>query len=155
MHLLHQGRQSRARPVVSTEDTEDAPPIHEFSPDRSLGELVREIVEDLTTLFRKEVQLAKQELSETIRTKLVAVASIALAVTIGLLIVPFALIALIEVLAIWLPRWGAALIVIGMMIALGVGAVVFARKKLEGGLMPKQSIESIKEDFRWAKSLKK
>ncbi|HEY5882307.1 MAG TPA: phage holin family protein [Nakamurella sp.] len=41
------------------------PPVEESAADRSLGELISEVTEDLSTLMRQELELAKAELQQS------------------------------------------------------------------------------------------
>lgn len=127
------------------------------SPDgeASVGDLVKEITEDLSNLVRKEVELARNEISEVVRTKMLGGALFAIAGVIGVLILPFALLTLIEVFALFLPRWGATLAVTVVMIVLGVVVFFVARKQFKSKMLPTQTIQTIKDDIRWAKDLKK
>lgn len=123
--------------------------------DLQIGALVKEITEDVSTLVRKEVELARIELLEVVRSKLLAAGLAAAALALGVLVLPFALLTLIEVLDIWLARWLAALSVTVLMIAAGAVAILFAKRRFKGKLAPKRTIESIKEDVRWLKNLKR
>ncbi len=125
------------------------------SENHRVGALVKEISTDISTLVRKEIELAKAEVSQIMREKLVAAGLFVIGGVVAILIFPFALITIMEVLAIWLQRWAAALIVTLLMI-IGGGLIFWAgAKKLKGKSMPEDTIESIKEDVEWAKNLKK
>lgn len=126
-----------------------------FAGDASIGHLVKEITEDLSSLVRKEVELARNEISEILKTKARGAALLVIAAMIAVLILPFALISLIEVLAIWMPRWGASLTVTGLMVLLGLIAILIARSQLRSKTMPEETIASLKEDVEWAKNLRK
>lgn len=132
---------------------DEVPPFSET--DLQIGALVKEITEDVSTLVRKEVELARIELLEVVRSKLLAAGLAAAALALGVLVLPFALLTLIEVLDIWLARWLAALSVTVLMIAAGAVAILFAKRRFKGKLAPKRTIESIKEDVRWLKNLKR
>lgn len=134
---------------------EAAPPRAGLADDRSLGHLTREVAETLSRLIRKEVELAREETTEIVRAKLIALAFSAVTLAIILFVVPFALLTVVEVLAIWLPRWAASLIVTLLMIAVGLVAALAARRFFKSKMLPEQSIESIKEDLRWARNLKR
>lgn len=132
-----------------------AAPVEEALPEPTPGELVKEIAADLSTLVRKEVELAKAEISELVRTKLRAAAAGALGLLLVLLLIPLLVLGAIEILTIWLPRWGATLIVTGAIGALAVVAFLIARKHLKSSFMPERSIDSIRKDVEWAKTLKR
>lgn len=134
---------------------EVAPPPAGFAGDRSLAYLTREVAESLSRLVRKEVELAREETMEIVRAKVIALAFSAVTLAVVLFIVPFALLTVVEVLAIWLPRWAASLVVTLLMVAVGIVAALAARRFFKSKMLPEQSIESIKEDVRWARNLKK
>lgn len=122
--------------------------------DRSVGELLKELSQDAATLVRKEVQLAKAEMSEKGRRAGAGAGLFAAAVATGLMalgaLTTFLVLALDEAM----PAWLAALIV-----ALVAGAVAGAlalagRNKTREAVppVPEQTIESVKEDVEWAKN---
>jgi uncharacterized membrane protein YqjE len=127
------------------------------SPDsaESIGSLIRGISEDFSTLARKEVQLAKAELSEILRSKIRAAALAGAGVVLGGLVLPLLLLFFIELLAVWLPRWAATLIVT---LVAGVAAAVaflMAKRFFDKKLVPEKTVQSLKEDVQWAKDLRK
>lgn len=141
---------------TETRPTEQPPPKRPpTSNNSSVGHIVKEIAEDLSSLFQKEIELAKGELAEIARSKGLGAALMLTALVIGILILPFALLSLIEVLTIWLPRWGSTLIVTGLMMILGVAAFLVARTQFRKKLLPKETLATLKEDIQWAKNLKK
>ncbi len=120
--------------------------------DRSLGELFSELAQDTSTLVRKEVQLAKTEMSQKASRVgkdlgfLAAGAALAYA---GLLAVLAGVIVLVGQV---IPMWLSAFLV-GLVVA-GVGYFL-VRRGLEAlkreDLAPRQTIETLKEDGQWAK----
>ena len=120
--------------------------------DRSLGELFSELAQDTSTLVRKEVQLAKTEMSQKASRvgKDVGFLAVGGAVAYaGLLAV---LAGVIVLLGQVIPMWLSALLV-GLVVA-GVGYFL-VRRGLEAlkreDLAPRQTIETLKEDQQWAK----
>jgi tetrahydromethanopterin S-methyltransferase subunit G len=120
--------------------------------DRSLGELFSELAQDTSTLVRKEVQLAKTEMSQKASKVgkdigfLAAGGAVAYA---GLLAI---LAGIIVLLGQVIPMWLSALLV-GLAVA-GVGYFL-VRRGLDAlrreDLAPRQTIETLKEDGQWAK----
>lgn len=120
--------------------------------DRSLGELFSELAQDTSTLVRKEVQLAKTEMSQKASRvgKDVGFLAVGGAVAYaGLLAV---LAGVIVLLGQVIPMWLSALLV-GLVVA-GVGYFL-VRRGLDAlkreNLAPRQTIETLKEDQQWAK----
>jgi len=121
--------------------------------DRSLGELFSDLARESSTLLRQEVQLAKTELSQKASQVGRDVASLA----IGGLIAYAGLLALVAALIIGLasaglPWWLAALLVGIVVVGIGYGLIQRGLTALKReDLAPRQTIESLQEDARWAK----
>lgn len=123
--------------------------------ERSLGTLFRDLTQDLSTLVRSEIELAKLELKQSV-TKLgiggVYLALAGLGALSGLILL---LVVLILVLALWLPAWAATLIVaVVLFLAAGVLAML-GRKKMESlDFKPEATIESVKADIETLKKVR-
>ncbi|HVE76515.1 MAG TPA: phage holin family protein [Actinomycetota bacterium] len=143
------------RPDGPTQSLNDSSTADARADSKGPGQLIVEITTDLSTLIRKEIELAKQEVGELVKTKVQAFGLIAVAAVVGLLFLPFILLTFLEILAIWLPRWSASLIITFSMLAMAGGLVLMAKKKLDRKLKPEKTINSLKEDVEWAKNLKK
>jgi uncharacterized membrane protein YqjE len=122
--------------------------------DRPVGELLKELSSQTTTLVRQELELAKAEMAEKGKQAGLGAGMFGGA---GLFAV-FALAALttcvIAALATGMDVWLAALIVAA--VYAGVAAVLglVGRQKTREAIppAPEQAIESTKEDVQWAKS---
>ena len=120
--------------------------------DRSLGELFTELAQETSTLVRQEVALAKTEMTQKASRVgkhmgiLAAGGAVAYA---GLLAIVAGVIALLNVV---MPLWVAALLV-GVVIA--VVGYILVRRALDAlkreDFAPRETIETLKEDQRWAK----
>jgi xanthine/uracil permease len=121
--------------------------------ERSLGDLFSDLSRETTTLVRKEVQLAKAELTQSATEAargigmLVAGGAVAYA---GLLFLLLAIVyGLID--AGWDP-WLSALVVGLVVVAIGAILVLRARESLKpANLAPRRTVETLKEDQEWAK----
>lgn len=118
----------------------------------SLGELFTALTTDMTTLVRKEVELARTETVEKVSKAtrsvvfMVAGGMLAYAGLIGLIIA--AIVALANVMDLWL----SALIVGLVVIIIGAILLQSGRSKLQGlSIVPEKTVESIKESTEWAK----
>jgi Putative Actinobacterial Holin-X, holin superfamily III len=92
--------------------------------------LVRQLLDELTLLFRQEVRLATAEASRSLGSLLTGVTSFAVAGAVlfaGLLVL---LAAAVLGLALVLPAWGAALVVGAAVILIGVGLLGAGRAKV-------------------------
>ena len=120
--------------------------------DRSLGELFSELAQETTTLVRHEVNLAKIEMSEKASRAgkhvgfLAAGGAVAYA---GLLAILAGVIFLLNAV---MPVWLAALLVGVVVAAVGYFLV---RRGLDAlkreDFVPRETMETLKEDQRWAK----
>ena len=114
---------------------------------RSLGEIVQELLQDTTKLFQKEVQLAKTELQQkagrVAKDSAKLIAGGVLAYT-GAIILLFSL---VMALALIMPTWLSALIVGAVVTIIGVILLqngLNDMKKINP--MPEETIETIRED---------
>jgi hypothetical protein len=122
--------------------------------DRTVGQMFAELSRETRTLIQQEVQLAKTELSE----KAAKVAKGAGMVVAGSLIAYGGLLAVLAaivlvLIAFGLPPWTGALL--GGGLAAGIGYLLVrsglaALKPQE--LMPRKTIETLKEDAQWVKA---
>lgn len=126
---------------------------HPESYDRSFGDLLKDLVTDLSVLVRQEIALARVEMTE--KAKLYARASAMLMVAVVLAFFAVGVLTACIILAIHLAlaAWLAALIV-GAAYLLLAGILVLvgaARLRQAGKPVPEQTIETIKEDVSWAR----
>ena len=113
-------------------------------------DLVIDFAKSSVDLIRKEVGLARLELSQDLRKEMKAAAGLGAAGMFVLLTVNALLAAVVLILSLWLPAWAAALIVAGLLLLAGGSAAIFGwasrvRIPLE------RTKKSLKEDVRWAK----
>jgi Putative Actinobacterial Holin-X, holin superfamily III len=119
--------------------------------ERSLGELFGQLSEDISLLFRQEIQLARAELSEKISrltTNMVSVLAGGFVAYVGALAIVAALILFLYQVVGTSP-WVSALLV-GAVFALG-GYLMLSRglKELKRvDLAPRRTVENIKEDVQ-------
>jgi uncharacterized membrane protein YqjE len=120
----------------------------------SAGELVRRLSEDVSTLVRQEVELAKAELTEKGRKAGRGAGMFGGAGLFGGFAFAALTTALILALAEGMDAWLAALIV--AVVYAGVAGVmaITGKQKIEEAAppQPEQTVETIKEDVQWAKS---
>jgi apolipoprotein N-acyltransferase len=76
-----------------------------------------------------------------------------MAATFGFLMLPFLFLAVMFALALVLPLWAAALATTGLLAILAIGAGFIAYRQFrQVRLIPKRTVESVKEDVKWARS---
>src|SRR4051812_13663710 len=119
-----------------------------------VGELVKQLSEQTSTLVRQEMELAKAELAERGKAAGKGAGLLGGGGLIGLLAAGALTAFLILLLAEAMDAWLAALIVA---VAYGAGAALLGvrgRDQIREGMppAPEQTVESVKEDVRWAKT---
>jgi hypothetical protein len=119
----------------------------------SVGELIGNISNDLSTLFRQEVELAKAELKQEASKAGKAAGMLSGAGFAGYLVVVLLTFALVAALSnVMDPGWAALIVAVLWAI---VGAVLYAngRKKLKTvDPTPRRTVDTLKEDAQWLKN---
>jgi hypothetical protein len=121
--------------------------------ERSLGDLFGDLSRQLSTLIRKEIDLARTEVTTRARsiTEDVALIGVGTALAYAGLLVFLVAVVLLLVEAGWEP-WLAALVVAVVVIVIGGTLVWRGREGLKRtSLAPERTIEALKDDAEWAK----
>ena len=122
------------------------------APDRSLGDLFAAMTSDLSTLMRKEVELAKVETKEEVARAGKAGGMLgagAVAAHFALLFASFALAWLLD------EFMHPALAFLVVAVLYGIAAAVLltrGREQMKQVHVPQQTMETLKEDVEWAKA---
>ncbi len=119
----------------------------------TIGQIISDISDDLSTLFRKEVELAKVEIRQEATKAGKAAGMLGGAGLAGYMVALFLTLALMFALGNVMDLGWAALIVAVLWGI--VGAVLFAvgRKKMRTvSPVPRQTVETLKEDAQWLKN---
>ena len=120
---------------------------------RSMPELVRAIASDTSTLVRKELELAKQELMEAVTARLKAAGAMGAAGVAMLLALAFGGAAAASALDGVVSPWAARLIVAGGFVMIAALAAVMGIARVKSPPMtPEKTVETVKEDVEWAKA---
>ncbi len=121
--------------------------------DRSTLELVRSIVTGTSTLVRKEVELARQEVVEGVTSKLKGAIAMAAGAVLGLFVLGFLGLAAAYGLDLVVAPWLSRLIVAGAFLLLAALAAVLGMRALKKGtLVPEKTKRTVKEDVEWARA---
>lgn len=121
--------------------------------DVSTVRLVGQVAGDVGTLVKKEVELARQEITEAVTARIKAIAAFAVIAVTALFIVGFLGAAAAAALAQVVPLWAALLIVAGAFVLLGALVAAFGLARLKRPpLKPEKTKQTIKEDVEWAKA---
>lgn len=134
-------------------DRTTAPAVEDGAQQRNILSIVQSIAEDASTLVRKEIELARQEIVEALSARLKAAAALAAAGVMGFMGVVFlaasAAAALDNVMAQWLSR----LVVAAAFLLLAGAAVGFSLlRSKRPPLAPAETARTVKEDVEWAKA---
>ena len=126
---------------------------------RSTGQLFKEVTEDLSTLVRKEVELAKIELMDSVTAKAKGAAIIGVVGVMGIFVLFFALMAVRDAVNMAVPNWASAwsgdlAVVLLLAVVSTVGGLI-AKRKLSTPIKADLTKETIKDDVEWAKSVAK
>ena len=118
--------------------------------ERSLGELFGELTDEVRTLFRQEVALARAE----VNSKVSHLSSDAIRIGIGAAVAFVAFQALVATgiiaLDLILPLWLSALIVGVVLAIVGYALIQQGMNDIKRrGVTPTQTIDSLKEDREW------
>ena len=120
---------------------------------KSAGQLMKEVTEDLSTLVRKEVELAKQELGGAVGEKVKGAAMFAIVGVFGFFALIFMLLAVRDGIAEGLPTWAADLITVAILALVAVIVILVARKKIATPIKADLTKKTIKEDVETLKTL--
>jgi uncharacterized membrane protein len=121
---------------------------HPGEAERSLGEIVRGLTEDISVLVRSEIAMAKLELKQAVSKLSGGVAMFGAALFCALFGLAFLLVTGILALALIMPAWLAALIVaVILFIAAGVLAMAGKKKFSSLNFMPNETISQVKQDI--------
>jgi hypothetical protein len=121
--------------------------------EQPIGELLKQLATETTTLVRQELDLAKAEVRQKGRQAGPGIGMIGGAGAVGLgafgALTAFFVLALDGVM----PNWLAALVVAAVYGAIAALLYVRGKEKVEdaGSPVPEQTIETLKEDVEWAK----
>jgi uncharacterized membrane protein YqjE len=122
--------------------------------ERPIGELLKQLSQETTTLVRQELDLAKAEMAEKGKKAGKGAGMFGGAGVVGLLALGALTAALILALDTAMDAWLAALVV-GLVYAAIAGVLALTGKKEVQQAtppVPEQTVESVKEDVQWAKT---
>ena len=119
----------------------------------SVGQLISEISDDLSTLFRQEIELAKAEVRQEARKASRAAGMLGAAGFAGYMVALLLTLAVVAGLSnVMDPGWAALLVAVVWAVA---GAVLYltGRQRLRAVFpVPRQTVETLKEDAQWLKN---
>jgi hypothetical protein len=120
--------------------------------DQSIGSLIGEVTEDISKLFRQEVALAKAELKEEATKAGKAGGMLAGAGFAGYMVAVLLSLALVFALDAVMPLGWAAVIVAVLWAVVGGVLYTMGRKRMKDvDPVPRQTVETLKEDAQWVR----
>lgn len=121
--------------------------------DPSLGELVSEVSEHVSTLIRGEIELAKLELRSSVKNAGTGIVFFALAAVVLVFSLTFGFIALAEgLIAAGLWRWAGYLVVFGFFLLLVILFVFLGVRKVKRVRGPQRTISTSKDTVAYLKA---
>jgi uncharacterized membrane protein YqjE len=121
--------------------------------ERPIGELVKDLSQQTSTLVRQEIELARAELQQKGKVAGKGAGMLGGAAVAGLLALGALTAALIAVLDKAMATWVAALIVMALWAIVAFALAKAGQKSLQQATPPApQTIETVKEDIQWAKN---
>ena len=122
--------------------------------ERSTPELLRELSDQVTTLVKQEIDLAKAEVTEKGKQAGIGAGMFGGAGLLGLLALGALTACVIAALATAIDFWLAALVVAVVYAAVAGLLALQGRNKVQAATppIPEQAKESVKEDVQWAKT---
>ena len=138
---------------MSTPGASDTRP-DEARRDESMGQLVKDLSQDISTLVRQELQLAKVEMTQKGKEAGVGAGLLGGAGVFGLAVVGGSMATIILILSTFMPTWLAALVTTLAYAAVAAVLALRGRDRLReaGSPVPERAKESVKEDIEWAKT---
>ena len=121
-------------------------------PKRPLGAVITSAIDGTRTLVKKQVELAKIEVTEAVSVRAKGAGMLAGAGVMALYALGFVAAAGSVALALVLPAWAANLIVAAVFVAIAGVLALVGRKAIKNApTTPEQTQETLKEDARWAR----
>ena len=122
--------------------------------EQSIGELVKDLAGETSTLVRQEIDLAKAEMTERGKRIGKGAGILGAAAVVGLLAAGALTACLIAALDLAMATWLAALVVTVVFGAIAAALALTGRKQIQEAAppVPEQAIDSVKEDVQWAKT---
>ena len=121
--------------------------------DRSIAELVKDLTSQTSTLVRKEIELARAEVTQKGKVAGKGAGLLAGAAVFGLLALGALTAALIALLGTAMATWVAALIVMALWAIVAAVLAKSGQSALQRATPPApQTVETLKEDIQWAKT---
>jgi hypothetical protein len=124
--------------------------------DQPIGDLLKRLSEETSTLVRQEMALARAELADKGKRAGIGAGMLGGAGVAGLLTLGTLTACIVLVLNEWMAAWLSALIITVVWAAVAAVLALKGRDKVQEATppVPEQTIDTVKEDVEWAKTRK-
>jgi uncharacterized membrane protein YqjE len=120
--------------------------------DRSISEILQDVLRNLQSIVRSEVRLAKTEVGEELTKVKPAIVLLGIGAVCGLFGVLFLLLTTMYAIALALPLWASALVVAVVLIIITAITLKAGQKRMKRVQpLPDRTIASMKENAEWAR----
>jgi uncharacterized membrane protein YqjE len=120
--------------------------------DRSISEILQDVLRNLQSIVRSEVRLAKTEVGEELTKIKPAIVLLGIGAVCGLFGVLFLLLTTMYAIALALPLWASALVVAVVLMIITAITLKAGQKRMERVQpLPDKTIASMKENAEWAR----
>ena len=122
--------------------------------EQSMGELFKQLSDDMSTLVRQELKLAQAELTEKGKKAGIGVGMFGVAAIVAVVALLTFTACVVAALATGMDVWLAALIVTVIYAVAAGGLALIGKQKVTQATppVPEQTVETVKEDVQWAKT---
>jgi hypothetical protein len=123
-----------------------------FRPRRPIGAVIASAIDGARSLVRKQVELARIEMTEAVSVRAKGAGMMAAAAVLGLFALGFAAASGSAALDLVLPTWAANLIVSAVFLVIAGGLVLSGRRAIRTApTAPGRTQKTLKENARWAR----
>lgn len=139
--------------MSTAQSSEGLRPVGDGGGDRSIGQLIGEISDDLSRLFRQEVELARAEIRQEAGKAAKAAGLLGGAGFAGYMVAVLLTFAVVFGLANVMDMgWAALLVAVVWAVAGAVLYVSGKRRMKDVSPVPQQTVETLKEDAQWLRN---
>jgi uncharacterized membrane protein YqjE len=118
--------------------------------ERSVPEVLHDIVSNIQEIGRSEFRLAKSEIKEQVSKAAKPAATLAMGIVLAMYAFGFMLLTIVYVLATVVSAWLAALLVTAVVAVVALVLVTAGKDRLKRVKPPEKTIETLKENVEWA-----
>jgi uncharacterized membrane protein YqjE len=120
--------------------------------DRSISDVLQDIIRNVQEIVRSEVRLAKTEIREELDKARSSTLLLGAGAATAMFAVLFLLLTVVYALALVMPEWAAAMIVGAALAAVAIVLLVVGLKRFKQiHPTPVRTVETIKENVEWAR----